>query len=69
MCAGMPFAPVLAQLAKADVNTAVTLLVVLRAGTIIALPIGLPLANAGSIGTRRLVCAHTALNTLVIKHE
>ena len=44
LCAGMPFAPVLAQLAKADVNTATTLLVVLTAGTIIALPIGLPLA-------------------------
>ena len=44
LCAGMPFAPVLAQLAKADVNTAVTMLVVLTAGTIIALPIGLPLA-------------------------
>ena len=40
----MPFAPVLAQLAKADVEIAVLLLVVLTAGTIIALPIGLPLA-------------------------
>ena len=44
LCAGMPFAPVLAQLAKADVEIAVLLLVVLTAGTIIALPIGLPLA-------------------------
>ena len=44
LCAGMPFAPLLAQLAKADVKTATTLLVVLTAGTIIALPIGLPLA-------------------------
>ena len=31
LSAGMPFAPVLAQLAKADVDTAVTLLVVLTA--------------------------------------
>ena len=40
----MPFAPLLARLAKADVSIATTLLVVLSAGTIIALPIGLPLA-------------------------
>ena len=44
LCAGMPFAPLLAQLAKADVSIATTLLVVLTAGTIIALPVGLPLA-------------------------
>ncbi len=44
LCAGMPFAPVLARLAKADVSIATTLLVVLTAGTLIALPIGLPLA-------------------------
>jgi len=44
LCAGMPFAPILARLAKADVSIATTLLVVLTAGTIIALPIGLPLA-------------------------
>ena len=44
LCAGMPFAPLLARLAKADVSIATTLLVVLSAGTIIALPIGLPLA-------------------------
>ena len=44
LCAGMPFAPLLAQLAKADVSIATTLLVVLTAGTIIALPLGLPLA-------------------------
>ena len=44
LCAGMPFAPLLARLAKADVSIATTLLVVLTAGTIIALPIGLPLA-------------------------
>ena len=44
LCAGMPFAPLLARLAKADVSIATTLLVVLSAGTIIALPLGLPLA-------------------------
>ncbi len=44
LCAGMPFAPILARIAKADVGTATTLLVVLTAGTIIALPLGLPLA-------------------------
>ena len=40
----MPFAPILAQLAKADASIATTLLVVLTVATIIALPIGLPLA-------------------------
>jgi BASS family bile acid:Na+ symporter len=40
----MPFAPLLARLAKADVSIATTLLVVLTAGTIIALPVGLPFA-------------------------
>ena len=44
LCAGMPFAPLLARLAKADVSIATTLLVVLTAATIIALPLGLPLA-------------------------
>ena len=44
LCAGMPFAPLLARLAKADVNIATTLLVVLTAGTIVALPLGLPFA-------------------------
>ena len=44
LCAGMPFAPILAQLAKADVSIATTLLVVLTVATIVALPIGLPLA-------------------------
>ncbi len=44
LCAGMPFAPILARFAKADVSIATTLLVVLTAGTIIALPLGLPLA-------------------------
>jgi bile acid:Na+ symporter, BASS family len=44
LCAGMPFAPILARLANADVSIATTLLVVLTVGTIIALPIGLPLA-------------------------
>ena len=44
LCAGMPFAPLLARLAKADVSIATTLLVVLTAATIVALPVGLPLA-------------------------
>ena len=44
LSAGMPFAPVLARLAKADVSVATTLLVVLTAATVIALPLGLPLA-------------------------
>ena len=44
LSAGMPFAPILARLAKADVSIATTLLVVFTAATIIALPLGLPLA-------------------------
>ena len=44
LCAGMPFAPILAKLAKANVGVSTTLLVVLTVATIIALPIGLPLA-------------------------
>ena len=44
LSAGMPFAPVLAQLAKADVSIATTLLVLLTVGTIVALPLGLPFA-------------------------
>ena len=44
LCAGMPFAPLLARLAKADVSIATTLLVLLTVGTIIALPLGLPFA-------------------------
>jgi len=44
LCGGMPFAPILAQLAKASASIATTLLVVLTLGTIVALPIGLPLA-------------------------
>ena len=44
LSAGMPFAPILARLAKADVVVATTLLVVLTAGTLVALPIGLPFA-------------------------
>ena len=44
LSAGMPFAPILARLAKADVSIATTLLVVLTAATIVALPLGLPLA-------------------------
>ena len=42
LCAGMPFAPLLARLAKADVGVAITLLVVLTAATIVALPWGCP---------------------------
>src|SRR6476659_9894177 len=41
LCAGMPFAPLLARLAKADVGIATTLLVTLTISTIVALPIGL----------------------------
>jgi predicted Na+-dependent transporter len=44
LSAGMPFAPIIARLAKADVSIATTLLVVLTVATIIALPLGLPLA-------------------------
>jgi BASS family bile acid:Na+ symporter len=44
LSAGMPFAPILARLAKADVGIATTLLVVLTVATLIALPVGLPLA-------------------------
>ncbi|WP_456789583.1 bile acid:sodium symporter [Cellulomonas sp. P5_C5] len=44
LSAGMPFAPILAKLAKADAGIATTLLVVLTLGTVIALPVGLPLA-------------------------
>ena len=44
LSAGMPFAPILAKLAKADVGIATTLLVVLTLGTVVALPVGLPLA-------------------------
>ena len=41
---GYAVRPLLARLAKADVSIATTLLVVLTAGTIVALPIGLPIA-------------------------
>jgi bile acid:Na+ symporter, BASS family len=44
LSAGMPFAPLLTRLAKADVSVSTTLLVVLTAATIIVLPLGLPLA-------------------------
>ena len=44
LSAGMPFAPLLARLAKADISISTTLLVILTAATIIALPVGLPLA-------------------------
>ena len=44
LSAGMPFAPLLARLARADVRISTTLLVVLTVATIIALPLGLPIA-------------------------
>lgn len=44
LSAGMPFAPMLAKLAKADVGMSTTLLVVLTVATVIALPLVLPLA-------------------------
>ena len=44
LCAGMPFAPLLAGLAKANVSISTTLLVVLTVATMIALPLGLPFA-------------------------
>jgi BASS family bile acid:Na+ symporter len=44
LCAGMPFAPIVARLGKANVSIATTMLVVLTVATIVALPIGLPLA-------------------------
>ena len=44
LAGGMPFAPLLARVARAHVGIATTLLVALTAGTIIVLPLGLPLA-------------------------
>lgn len=44
LCGGMPFAPILAKLGKADVDVSTTLLVVLTVATIAILPFGLPLA-------------------------
>ena len=44
LSAGVPFAPLLAKLGKANVSIATMLLVVLTAATIIALPLGLPFA-------------------------
>lgn len=46
LSAGMPFAPLLARVAKANATIAATLLVALTIVTIIALPLGLPLAVA-----------------------
>ena len=54
LSAGMPFAPILARLAKADVSIATTLLVVLTAETIVALPLGLPLAIEQSMRSCRV---------------
>jgi BASS family bile acid:Na+ symporter len=44
LCGGMPFANLVAQLAKASVGVATTLLLVLTVATIVLLPLGLPLA-------------------------
>ncbi|GAA3629785.1 bile acid:sodium symporter [Microlunatus ginsengisoli] len=44
LSAGMPFAPVLAKLGRANINIATMLLVLLTVATTIALPLGLPLA-------------------------
>jgi BASS family bile acid:Na+ symporter len=46
LSAGMPFAPLVARLAKANVSIATIMLVVLTVATCIALPLGLPLATA-----------------------
>lgn len=46
LSAGMPFAPLVAKVARANANIAATLLVALTVVTIIALPLGLPLAVA-----------------------
>ncbi|HEY1387716.1 MAG TPA: bile acid:sodium symporter [Ktedonobacterales bacterium] len=46
LSAGMPFAPLVAKVARANTNIAAMLLVALTAVTIIALPLGLPLAVA-----------------------
>lgn len=46
LSAGMPFAPLLARVAKANATIAATLLVALTAVTIIVMPLGLPLAVA-----------------------
>ena len=46
LSAGMPFAPLVARVARANATIAATLLVALTAVTIIVLPLGLPLAVA-----------------------
>lgn len=46
LSAGMPFAPLVAKVARANANIAATLLVALTVVTIVALPLGLPLAVA-----------------------
>ena len=56
LCGGMPFAPVLAKLAKADVSIATTLLVVLTVATIVVLPLGLPPA-VHSVDSRLTISA------------
>src|SRR6476620_5444030 len=53
LCAGMPFAPILAQLARANASVATTLLVVLTVATVVALPLGLPLAIAAVDAQRK----------------
>jgi bile acid:Na+ symporter, BASS family len=46
LSAGMPFAPLVAKVARANANLAAMLLVALTVVTVIALPLGLPLAVA-----------------------
>lgn len=46
LSAGMPFAPLVARVARANISVATTLLVAMTVATVIALPLGLPLAVA-----------------------
>ncbi|HKS69841.1 MAG TPA: bile acid:sodium symporter, partial [Ktedonobacterales bacterium] len=46
LSAGMPFAPLVARVARANTSVAATLLVAFTAATLVALPLGLPLAVA-----------------------
>ena len=48
LSAGMPFAPLVARVARANTSVAATLLVAFTAATLIALPLGLPLAVAAA---------------------
>ncbi|GAA1979444.1 hypothetical protein GCM10009777_11010 [Microbacterium pumilum] len=49
LAAGAPFAPLLTRLAKADAAMSTTLFIVLIAGTLIAVPLGLPPAVAALV--------------------